>query len=376
MKQIYLFPGQWAHSREPAEIATILGSCVAVALHDVKRKTGALNHYLLSTLSRGEPPSPRYGEIAIPAIIDAMLKDGSDRKSLRAKVYGGGSVLSGVTIGDGIGNENVDFAIRRLQEQGIPIIEQNVRGTRGRRIALRTDTFDVKHVLQGDSPRDRESQGETKPIASHAAAAEGVRPEVRAIVIGGNSGSAASLKAVLEGLPGDTPPVVVAHGAIAAFLESHFAALKSTARPEIHVAKHGEMLKPGVVYLIPADHQARVSANLLGAQLEIRKEPAVAGQAPSANVLFESAAHSFRGGLVAVLLGGFGNDGLEGLQKVRLAGGTSIVESPSGIPFPQSPQKAIDSGLSDQVFSASQISVAIRALRSLRSAPPVGGRAA
>ena len=120
MKQIYLFPGQWAYSREPAEISTILGSCVGVALHDYKRKTGALNHYLLSTQPSTETPSTRYGSVAIPTIIEALLNDGSERKHLQAKIYGGGNVLDGVTIGEGIGNRNISIALQVLEQYKIP----------------------------------------------------------------------------------------------------------------------------------------------------------------------------------------------------------------------------------------------------------------
>lgn len=151
MKQIYLFPGEWAYSREEAEISTILGSCVAVAIYDYKLQTGGLNHYLLPSPPSHEAPSARYGTIAIPLLIEEMIRDGSKKNCLQAKVYGGASVLNGVTIGDGIGVSNIDIAIQILEMMNIPVIEKNVGGLHGRKIALNTFTFEVFHRLQEKS---------------------------------------------------------------------------------------------------------------------------------------------------------------------------------------------------------------------------------
>ncbi len=150
IQEIYLYPGQWACVAKPARIATLLGSCVAVALHDPARKSGALNHYLLAELPQGLAPSTRYGNIAIPAMIQAMLQAGSNLSSLQAKVYGGGNVLAGVSIGKGIGNENVDLAFALLKHYGIPVLERHTGGDRGRKIRLWTDTFEVQHeIMEG-----------------------------------------------------------------------------------------------------------------------------------------------------------------------------------------------------------------------------------
>ena len=45
------------------------------------------------------------------------------------------------------------------------------------------------------------------------------RLPLKAIVLGGNAGSAKTLQRVLEQLPTDTPPLLVANGTIAPFLE-------------------------------------------------------------------------------------------------------------------------------------------------------------
>ncbi len=151
MKKIYLFPGKIAISKEPAEITTILGSCVAVAIHDRKLKFSGLNHYLLPEVISGEVPSERYGEIAIRRLVDEMVNLGSDRQNLEAKVYGGGNVLVDVQVGLGIGRRNVEIALSILDELRIPIRDKNVLGERSRRILLNTESFEVQHSFNEDS---------------------------------------------------------------------------------------------------------------------------------------------------------------------------------------------------------------------------------
>ena len=72
MKTHYLFPGKLAAFKEECVITTLLGSCVAVALHDPDSKVGGLNHYLLPEVMPGEVPNPRYGNFAIPELVSEI----------------------------------------------------------------------------------------------------------------------------------------------------------------------------------------------------------------------------------------------------------------------------------------------------------------
>lgn len=150
MKSIFLYPGQMTVSQEPAIIATMLGSCVGVALWDKRLKTGGLNHYLLPEVVGEERPSPRYGSFAVPGLIDAMIAAGSQRGDLVARVYGGAAVLGQVSIGQKIGEKNIQLALKVLADRGITIVEKNVAGEKGRKIALNTVTGEVTHSLAGE----------------------------------------------------------------------------------------------------------------------------------------------------------------------------------------------------------------------------------
>ena len=150
MKEIYLYPGKLAAPGVPSRIRTILGSCVGVALFDPVRKIGGLNHYLLPDMGSTEKPSGRYGTFAIPALVEALESQGAKRSLLQAKIFGGANVLGDVSIGIGVGRRNIAKAEELLAEKGIRVVERNLGGDRGRRIILRTDTFEVEHELNSE----------------------------------------------------------------------------------------------------------------------------------------------------------------------------------------------------------------------------------
>jgi chemotaxis protein CheD len=143
--QVYLSAGQIFASAEPCEITTILGSCVGVLLIDSFRRSGGASHYLLPFDSRGSGvASARFGDTAISQLLDRMLSLGSRRGDLVAKVFGGASTLAPLRAeAQTLGSKNVDVARRRLEEESIPIVAEDVGGHSGRKVVLLTD---VGHV--------------------------------------------------------------------------------------------------------------------------------------------------------------------------------------------------------------------------------------
>ena len=166
MKKLYLFPGKIILSTEPAEITTILGSCVAIAIFDPTTKMGGLIHYLLDEPGKGEAASPRYGSYALPSLLKMMSDRGANMKRLQAKVYGGASVLGNMNIGKGIGSTNADVAWKILEQYKIPVLEQNTGGTRGRRIVFNTANFQVKHDFMRETTRVVSSVEEIPTVVS------------------------------------------------------------------------------------------------------------------------------------------------------------------------------------------------------------------
>jgi chemotaxis protein CheD len=136
--QVYLHAGQLHTATAPTAITTVLGSCVSVCLYDPVARVGGMNHYLLPHHVERER-SPRFGNVAVPALVEALLKAGATRSALVAKIFGGASVIGAMAQGRRLGEENALLALRLLEEARIPVLDQDVGGSRGRKLVFFSD---------------------------------------------------------------------------------------------------------------------------------------------------------------------------------------------------------------------------------------------
>lgn len=136
--QVYLHAGQIAVATEPTAIVTVLGSCVAVCLHDPVARVGGMNHFLLPLHVEREQ-SARFGTVAVPQLVEAVVRAGARRASLVAKVFGGASVIGAFRGARNLGDENVQLALRLLEEARIPVLDRDVGGARGRKLIFHVD---------------------------------------------------------------------------------------------------------------------------------------------------------------------------------------------------------------------------------------------
>jgi chemotaxis protein CheD len=136
---ITIHPGEFYTSKEDIYIATVLGSCISVALYDIRLGFGGMNHFMLPKSNRDQPLSSddegRFGNFAMELLINDMINNGSTKQNLRAKVFGGGNVLD---MGEGQANStginNINFALKFLKQEGIPIIVNDTGGLFPRKI--------------------------------------------------------------------------------------------------------------------------------------------------------------------------------------------------------------------------------------------------
>ena len=73
--EYFLNPGELIFSKKPIVIKTVLGSCVAVILHDKEKKIGAMCHYLLPEAPSDAQSSTKYGDVAIYTLLYKFLKE-------------------------------------------------------------------------------------------------------------------------------------------------------------------------------------------------------------------------------------------------------------------------------------------------------------
>ncbi len=141
-----IIAGEHFATDEDILIETVLGSCIAVCLRDPFNGVAGMNHFLLP--DGNNPPqvkgdqSGRYGTHAMELLINAMMRTGADRRTLEAKVFGGGNVTNNTRIP--VGEWNADFALNFLNVEGIPVVAKDVGGNSGRRIVFFTRQGNIK----------------------------------------------------------------------------------------------------------------------------------------------------------------------------------------------------------------------------------------
>ena len=79
----------------------------------------------------------KYGDIATPELIFRMLQMGSEKKNLKAKLFGGSDITHSNGIFN-IGKRNIVLAREMLKAEHIPIISYSIGGFLGRKIIFNT----------------------------------------------------------------------------------------------------------------------------------------------------------------------------------------------------------------------------------------------
>ncbi len=145
MRHRNLLMGELYASADPCTITTVLGSCVAVFLWDEDAGIGGVNHFMLPRWDGKGLPSPRFGNIAIPKLIEAVVSVGGRRNRLVAKVFGGGNVL-----GQGeppalfnVGSRNADYALQALALEEIEVVAKRLKPDHGTKLSFDSATGEV-----------------------------------------------------------------------------------------------------------------------------------------------------------------------------------------------------------------------------------------
>ncbi|TVR14106.1 MAG: response regulator [Planctomycetota bacterium] len=137
MKSIFLLPGESAFCKEPAQISTLLGSCVALVLHDPQRAWGGMNHFMLPDARDGSGLAPgKYGDKAIANLLKVASMSGCKIDTLRGRLYGGARVVGHLASAGSmdIGQRNIDCAEKLCREAGLRIVQREIGGSNGRKI--------------------------------------------------------------------------------------------------------------------------------------------------------------------------------------------------------------------------------------------------
>lgn len=173
------------------------------------------------------------------------------------------------------------------------------------------------------------------------------------VALAASAGGLNALSVILSGLPDDFPAAIV----IVQHLDPNHRSLMTEilARRTIlivHQAQEGEQLCRGVVFIAPPDFHLLVNSD---GTLSLTHSERKHFVRPSADLLFESVAASYKSRAFAVILTGTGSDGSIGIQAVKKMGGTTIVQATDSADFTGMPDAAIRTGVIDFILPLEEI---------------------
>jgi two-component system chemotaxis response regulator CheB len=161
-----------------------------------------------------------------------------------------------------------------------------------------------------------------------------------AIVIGTSAGGLMALTAILNGLSEDysIPVIIVQHRAKDS-QDLFEDVLQQKCRIRIKQADEKERIEAGFAYTAPPDYHLLIESDKT---FSLTTDPPVQFSRPSIDVLFESAAMTFRDKLIGIILTGSNQDGSEGIATIRRLGGLTIAQDPEEAQYSAMPQAAIN----------------------------------
>jgi len=131
----------------PAKLITLgLGSCIGLVIFDSTAKIAGMAHIMLpdSHGSKGSEKIGKFADIAVPAVIDEMIKKGALKPRMKAKIAGGAQMfaLPGTpTDFLAVGSRNVKETTAMLAKLGIPLMASDTGGNKGRTVEFSTITW-------------------------------------------------------------------------------------------------------------------------------------------------------------------------------------------------------------------------------------------
>ena len=178
------------------------------------------------------------------------------------------------------------------------------------------------------------------------------------VVVGSSTGGPGALECFIEGLPANFPvPVVIAQHMPERFLESFAVRINAYTPLNVKIAKRGETLESGNIYIAPGTGNLVINRNpisdtpLFGFTQRVFKE----FNNPSVDSLFESASDVYKNRIIGVVLTGMGKDGTEGLKAIKSNKGYSVVQDEKSSVVFGMPKAAIDANVVDNVVGIKEM---------------------
>ena len=177
------------------------------------------------------------------------------------------------------------------------------------------------------------------------------------VAIAASAGGLNALSHVLSVLPQDFPAAIVIVQHLDPRHRSLLSSIISRRTPlTVREARDGDSINKGTVLTAPPDKHLLVNSD---GTISLTQTELVHFVRPSADLMFESVAASYKEKAIAVMLTGSGRDGAMGVKAIENMGGTVIAQDESTCEFFGMPGAAIATGAVDFILPLDEIAPAL-----------------
>ena len=229
-----------------------------------------------------------------------------------------------VVVAGSIESDDLKITVNALEAGALTVFEKPVGPTSAKYEAV-AERLCTQLVIMSQVSVVRRRRVANLPSRREPASVE-CCGEYRMVGIVSSTGGPSALAQLLGDLGPDFPlPILLVQHISSNFLEGFASWLQSVCPFSVRIVESREVAVPGTVYLAPRDSHLRFGGDCV----EMDFGAPVCSQRPSGTVLFESMARVLGNQALGVLLTGMGEDGAEGLLRVRKRGGYTIAEDES-----------------------------------------------
>jgi two-component system, chemotaxis family, protein-glutamate methylesterase/glutaminase len=298
-------------------------------------------------------------------IVSSESREGADT-TLKALELGAIDFVAKPSSGIDLDMNSVrDELCRKIKVAAkVRVVRTAVRTKLGQEIAASSPRIDPS-LPTGYSPdaiaaRDAMRAAAAKPSAFASGAASSLgkaNGRFPIVVLAASTGGPATLMKLVPLFPKDFPGAVLLIQHMPGSFTAQFSQqLQEVSSIKVKEAEPGEIIAQGTVYVCPGSHHMRVSQT---GRLTLDEGPRINGYRPCCDVTLETAA-DFAGNMgIGVILTGMGNDGTQGVQRMKSAGGHVLAQDEATSVIFGMNAEAIKTGAVDQIVPLENIYAAI-----------------
>jgi two-component system, chemotaxis family, protein-glutamate methylesterase/glutaminase len=260
----------------------------------------------------------------VPVIICCDPKTSHSQVALKAVELGAVDVVAKPAIGDR----------RAVHQLAIDLIEK-----------IRAAAMAIKRAPSPPAPA----------VAPTSFRDAGLDPSRYLVAVGASTGGTEAIKALLSSVPADFPATAIVQHMPEGFTNSFAGRLNHYSSMTVTEGVDGDTLVPGRAFVARGGVQMTVRS--VGGKWRIAygTSELINRHCPSVDVLFDSFARLSGVHTIGILLTGMGNDGAQGLLRMRQAGAITIAQDPPSCVVYGMPKVAVELGAVQHAAAPAQI---------------------